>query len=497
MKNLLRILSAILLLVLKLYSQSYDFEWASRAGGESSDIGFSVTSSVNNNFFVTGWFLDTAYFGNYSLASFGSFDIYITKMDGNGEFIWAKQAGGTSIDQGSSLTSDSVGNIFVTGFFNGTATFDNHTLTSAGQSDIFVAKMTQFGNYYWVKRAGGSGSDAGNKITTDLLGNTYVTGYFNDSASFGNHTVYSTGQCDYFLTKLDYFGNFIWVRTGGGLQVVTSKSLTTDDEGNIYIIGQFAGGMDAGDTTIYSFGSSDIFIAKYDTYGNFIWIRQAGGISGDIGQSCTTDIDGNVYLTGMYNGEAAFGNFWLSNLVGTNIFLCKMNETGEFEWATQPVNKSYSWVNSLTASENRLFLTGYFYDSIYFGNTLLICVEDHDLFVASSDFEGDFQWAAQAEGDSTNSGVEVTFNSNENIIVTGLFNKSCSFGDITLESSGHQDIFVTKMSKITEISYYIKDHNFISPNPATTFITLTAPGDLPIEQAIVYNHLGQKVLTAK
>ena len=96
-------------------------------------------------------------------------------MDASGNWLWATKAGGTSNDYGYSIALDDVGNTYVTGFFQGTATFGSTTITSSGFSDIFVAKMDTNGNWLWTERAGGTVTDRGYSITLDDAGNTYVT----------------------------------------------------------------------------------------------------------------------------------------------------------------------------------------------------------------------------------------------------------------------------------------------------------------------------------
>src|SRR5262249_24301705 len=141
------------------------------------------------------------------------------------ETHWAKRAGGTAADQAYGIAEDSSGNSYVTGFFSGTATFGpgeaNQTLlTSAGGTDIFVAKYSTSGELVWVKRAGGTGADQANGIGVDSSGNSYVTGLFNGSATFGggeaNQTVLtSAGGTDIFVAKYNSDGTLAWAKKVG------------------------------------------------------------------------------------------------------------------------------------------------------------------------------------------------------------------------------------------------------------------------------------------
>jgi len=141
----------------------------------------------------------------------GSYDIFIAKLDSSGNWLWAKNAGGTSTDGGSSITVDASGNSYVTGYFGSdVATFGSTTLTSSGGTDIFIVKLDSCGNWLWAKNAGGTSTDGGSGITVDASRNSYVTGHFNssattDGATFGNITIYGSGTVlnpDNFVTKV-------------------------------------------------------------------------------------------------------------------------------------------------------------------------------------------------------------------------------------------------------------------------------------------------------
>ena len=105
------------------------------------------------------------------------------------QWQWAVRAGGTDYEESISIATDSQGNQYITGMFDEIATFGSHTLTTSGGGDIFVAKLDASGNWLWAVRAGGTENDWGLFITVDGADNAYVTGYFQNTATFGNHTL--------------------------------------------------------------------------------------------------------------------------------------------------------------------------------------------------------------------------------------------------------------------------------------------------------------------
>ena len=192
------------------------------------------------------------------------------------DFQWVEQAGGTGYEHGEGIAVDINGNIYVSGNFNGTATFGGIVLTSYGNEDIFVAKYDTNGNVIWAKNAGGLNSDRGRRIEVDSSGNCYVTGHFTGTANFGSIVLTSNGDADFFIAKYDANGNAIWVRNGGGSGFDAGYENSIDGSGNIYVTGFFRGVATFGSTILTSYGDRDIFIAKYDDSGILLWVEQAG-----------------------------------------------------------------------------------------------------------------------------------------------------------------------------------------------------------------------------
>ena len=187
-----------------LFAQNLNWLWAKQAGGISGDKGYSIAVDAYGNSYITGYFRESATFGTTTLTSssdYGS-DIFVAKMDINGNWLWAKQAMGTYSNYGNDIAVDANGNSYVTGYFWGNATFGTTTLTSSGQYDIFVAKMDSNGNWLWAKQAGGTSYDDGYSIAVDDNGNSYVTGYFKSNATFGTTTLTSGGIYDIFVAKI-------------------------------------------------------------------------------------------------------------------------------------------------------------------------------------------------------------------------------------------------------------------------------------------------------
>lgn len=270
-----------------LYSQNPTFEWVKQIGGNSTDVASAITTDLNGNLLVAGYFSGTADLDpgvtTSSFTSNGYTDVYIQKLDADGNSLWVKQIGGLSEEYAFSITTDAVGNVYTTGIFAETVNFnpggEPAILTANGSFyDTFIIKHDTNGNFQWVKHLGGIENDFGYAIRTDSTGGVYICGFFRETVDFdpgdGVYNVTSNGDSDMFLLKLDTDGDFIWMKQIGGVLSEYPLSIALDSDNNIYMTGDFKGTVDfnsgQGDATLTSAGNEDIFVLKVDGNGDFI-----------------------------------------------------------------------------------------------------------------------------------------------------------------------------------------------------------------------------------
>ncbi|HUT70913.1 MAG TPA: hypothetical protein VMW89_09575 [Desulfatiglandales bacterium] len=297
------------------------YGWTKTMGGTNVVYGHSATVDGSGNVYVTGRFEGTADFDpgpdtDDHTSVDGSADIFLTKINPDGTYGWTKTMGGSMGDWGNSAAVDGSGNVYVAGYFVGTADFDpgpgdNHT--STGSNDIFVTKINSDGTYGWTKTMGGETDDQGYSARVDGSGNVYVAGYFVGTADFDpgpdtdNHT---SRSYDIFLTKINADGTYGWTKTMGGIDNDYGISPTVDGSGNVYVAGSFQRtadfdpGPDTDDHT--SVGGNDIFLTKINPDGTYGWTKTMGGAGNDSGHSAAVDGSGNVYVAGYFQGTADF-----------------------------------------------------------------------------------------------------------------------------------------------------------------------------------------------
>ena len=351
-------------------NSSGNFVWARRMGGTNFDSGTGIAVDSSGNVYTTGSFRDIADFdpgaGIVNLIGAGVDDIFVSKLNSGGNFVWAKGIGGSDYDYGNGIAVDLSGNVYTTGSYLGTVDFDSEAgvfnLTSAGGHDIFVSKLNSGGNFVWAKSMGGVDGDYGNGIAVDSSGNVYTTGYFGATADFdpgtGTANLTSMGVDDIFVSKLDGSGNFAWARGMGGTDYDSGYGIATDSNGNVYTTGHFSGTADfdpnSSTVNLISAGSYDIFVSKLDNGGNFVWAKNMGGIGSDYGYGIATDSSGNVYTTGSFSSTADFDPdtniFNLASAGGDDVFISKLdtNEIPTFSdvpsgyWAWRYVERLYA-----------------------------------------------------------------------------------------------------------------------------------------------------------
>ncbi len=503
MKNLI-VVCFVAFIVSMACAQIPEWEWAIQAGGSSLyDGGSSIAADMQGNLYVTGSFEGTVNFGATTLTSNGSRDIYAVKLDNGGNVLWAVNAGGTAYDGGSGIAVDSAGNAYLAGYFRGTVVCGSDTLISdSNRDDIFAAKLDGDGNFLWARRAGGSGDDFCAGITVDSAGNAFLTGHFAGGAFFGTHYLYSSGLYEIFAAKLGSDGNWLWAVQAGGANIDLGRKIAVDDASNAFVTGRFTGSAYFGATMVSgNQGSADVFIAKLDNSGTWLWVKRAGGSSSDdYGYDIALNNDGNAYLTGSFLGTATFGETTLISSGGYEIFAAKLDSSGNWLWAVKAggIYNDTSYGIAVDAAGNA-YLTGEFVGTAYFGTNTLTITGYKNIFTAKLDGMGNWLWAVQAGGDRDDSGYGIAVDDTANVYLTGFFQESASFGPTVLTSYGGKDIFIAKLSpgvgtdddvQIPESAFQMM--NYPNPfNPETTVsYTLPAAGMVSLQ---ICNSRGQMV----
>ncbi|MCX2739068.1 SBBP repeat-containing protein [Pontibacter anaerobius] len=434
------------------YSPDGSVLWARRAGGTKDDRAHGISVDASGNAYVVGFFQEKSSFGNSSLTSSGVYDAFLVKYNTSGTAQWSQNPKGLVQEGvGNSTVVDDYGNVYVTGTFMGSASFGDHDEVVGGGQDIFIAKYSAAGALLWVQRAGGPESDYVRSLALDKSGNVYITGYFSGSASFGDTTITVLNKemwsISAFIAKYDAWGNVQWVRQYGGTKIsAAGMSITLDDDDNLYLAGMFTGTIQIGSTSLTTNGNYDVMVAKFDAEGELLWAKRAGGTHLDYSHNIKVDKAGNVYLLGNFREAATFDDITLTGSGNYSYtFIAKYDAFGKVQWAKkgEVANPDYKGDIAIDETGN-LVVVGNFGGSEFFGDILLRGKGYSDIYIAKYTPTGDVLWAKGIGAEGTDKGLGVTLDDAGNVYVTGMYEETATFGSSTLISKGSLDIFIAK-----------------------------------------------------
>ncbi len=295
------------------YDSSGVIQWVNPIGTNSgSTKGYAVACDVNGNVYALGTTSARAYFDGSSLfSSRGASDVIFIKFDRHGDFQWVKQIGGSDSDKGYGIMCHGA-SVYVTGAFEGSCKFSSSvTLNSTGAADFFIAKYDTLGTLDWAKRGGGNGEDIGWDVDVNTNGNIICTGEFQGTASFSSNSVSSSGNIDIFVVAYDDSGDNLWAVSAGGNLYDIGRNIGHDRKGNVLIGGSFSDDADFDTAQVSSNGDEDLFLACYDSSGNFLDVKSFGGPGNDRGRGVDADKYGNVYYSGEFWDHITFDSIYV------------------------------------------------------------------------------------------------------------------------------------------------------------------------------------------
>ena len=514
MKKITFVIAAMLIISLQGMAQAPAWTWATIAYGTDNDYASSIVTDASGNVYMTGYYYSyNIHFGSTVLNNNGTVNLFVAKYNSSGTVQWAKGAGGTNVDEANSVAVDASGNVYICGTFKSPIiTFGSTNLinSSIDSGDIFIAKYDVSGNVLWAKSAGGTNTDVATAVTTDASGNVYMTGSFNSSViTFGSITLINTGNRCMFLVKYDSLGNVVWAKSAGGAQQAWATALSLDAADNIYVAGDYGSADIYFDTLHLShFSCLDLFLVKYDSSGMAQWAKSAGTCGLIHPNSLATDASGNIYLAGSYNyATIVFDSDTLTNAdnSGTtyDAFLVKYNSIGNVVWAKDAGGTLDDEANSVAVNSiGNVFLAGdYSSATITFDTATLTGSSYSKIFLVKYDTSGNVAWAKTSVGTNNDKANSVATDAIGDIYVTGIFaGTAMSFGAMTLlniiPNGTTDDIFLAKInSPVTDIQEAIPTNSsvLIYPNPANTILNIHCQLTIDNCQLMITDVLGNEV----
>jgi len=486
-----RLLYTLLFLLCAVTGYAQTPLWAFHVGSTGNDDGYACKVAPNGNVYLAGKFTGTMDLdpgpGVYNVTSNGATDVYVACYTSAGAFLWGFGIGGTNYDGTYNITVDAFSNVFVSGFFQGGGMdfdpgpgiaiipFSGGTgLTYEG--DGFLAKYSSTGAFQWAKDFGGSTVyDYSWGVATDEVGNVYVSGAFcNTMAVPGGPTFSSAAAGPGYLIKYSPAGTYIWGHNLGELGIAAvdcGASSLIARGGYLYVGGYFRGtsnfdpwGTPALRTAAGGVNQFDPFVAKYDTAGNFIFVRQIASTGGyEEGRTISLDADNNIYYTGFLSGNSV--TFDSSSPATTtfatpggggnyDIFVVKYSSSGAYIWGKVMGSTGDDLGQGIEVIGSSLYVTGQFMNTVNFNPSGpvadLTSAGGEDVFITKYDLDGNYLCGFRVGAAGVDDiGYSLTHDTVGNLYVAGQFGGVATdfdptIGVYTLTSMGGTDAFLVK-----------------------------------------------------
>lgn len=401
-------------------SDGITMEWASGIGitAGSKTAATGVLTDQQGNVYTYGRYEDSVDFdpgiGDYILYSNGETDIFIQKLDQNGDFVWVRSFGGTSPEFSGYITFDMSGNLILTGIFRDSVDFDPgpgvQYINANFNGDAYIMKMDPNGNLIWIKVVGGTYIDGAAGVAVNSLDQICVVGRFGHTVDFDpgpgvfNMTANSpAGQG--FILKLTSGGNFIWARAAGWI----CGPVSFDSSNDILVYGMYDGTMDfdpgPGVYNLTATGGNDAFLLKLSGNGTFVWAKSFGGKSAEITSALSIGDSQNIYLSGTFQDTVDLDpgpgiSSFISNGI-EDVYIMKLNSSGNLVWARTFGGPSWERVTHTTDSIENILVTGSFQDTVDFdpgASVHNLAAAGSTYFLQKLDSSGTFEWVAAQQG---------------------------------------------------------------------------------------------------
>jgi hypothetical protein len=441
-------LLTIVLLPLAANAQAFVHDWSKRFGSVGDQDGIGVAVDAAGNVVIAGLFWGTVDFGGGPLTSSGDWDLYVAKFDAAGNHLWSRRFGDASGQLARAMCLDPQGNILFAGHFYGSVDFGGGPITSAGDADVFVAKLDPDGHHIWSYAFGDAGNQLAYAVAVDNSDNVILSGHFEGKFDFGDGPLISAGSTDIYIAKFDSAGNILWSESFGDAATQQTFSVAVDDAGNIISAGRLYGSADFGGGPLTSAGASDIYVAKFDGDGNHLWSQRYGDVDDQVASAVKVDSKGDVLVAGDFVGQVDFGGGVLTNGGWYNAFVVKFDSSGGHIWSQGFGQTGLQSVAGMVLdSADNVVITGYFDGTVDFGGGPLVCNVESDVFVAEFNGAGGHVWSDRFGDADFQYGIMCAVDDTRGILMTGWFLGGIDFGGGVMTSAGGDDIFLARFAR--------------------------------------------------
>ncbi|MEA3373957.1 MAG: SBBP repeat-containing protein [Campylobacterota bacterium] len=396
-------------------------EWTAQYGNVKKDIGVGVAAGGDGSVYVTG----TTWDAIDGVSAIGFIDVFVTKFDRDGNRLWTRLYGTSSVDIPTDIAVDMEGNAYIAGYAAGSL----HGQHYKGNFDAFIIKIDGLGTRKWTRMLGSSDVEQANTIELDSAGNVYIAG-----STFGRLGAASYGSEDMFVAHYSSEGNQVWVKQFGSAGNEYAKELSVKEDGTLYLAGESNSDL-AGTSVI---GDTDIVLVKYNPLGEYAWTKRFGTNEYDKFSGMVIDSRGDLYLAG--NTLGYFGEIF-GRGDDQELYVIKVDGEGHTLWQNTYGSSQYDSLNQIGIDTNdRLYLVGKTEGSM--GDVTRFQEKD-DAFMMQLNSDGsvmDIQQFGTSGWDEAN---DVAIDGDNRVLITGAVEGAFNANPLL----GYRDVYVTKLGE--------------------------------------------------
>jgi hypothetical protein len=407
--------------------------WNTFLGSGTDDQAFGIAVDLAGNVFVAG--ASDATWGSPLTAHHGGYDVFVAKLDPNGNLVWNTFVGASGNEIASGLALDSTGNLYLAG-----VTYESWgapVRAFGGTKDAFAAKLDGNGNLIWNTFLGSSADDSGNAVAVDAAGNVYLSGY--SSATWASPVGAHNGGYDAFVAKLDESGTLVWNTFLGSIGSDHANALAVDVSGNVYVAG-FSTAPWGSPVRAFNGVDDSAFAAKLDPTGVLTWNTFLGG-GAATASGVAVDAGGNVYVSGFCR-FASWGSPVRPFSGNQDAYAAKLDANGALTWNTFLGAVDVSTASNAVAvdASGHVYLTG-FSDGTW-GSPVRPFNAGYTVFAAQLDSNGALAWNTFLGGTY---GYAIAADLTGNVYLAGVSDATWGSPIRAYDSGGLFDAFAAKV----------------------------------------------------
>ncbi|TVR83334.1 MAG: hypothetical protein EA412_00975, partial [Chitinophagaceae bacterium] len=373
---------------------------------------------------------------------------------------WVKSYGGVENDFGLSIYGNNE-HIYLSGAFQDKIVFEGQDISSSGSKDFFISKFDHDGQFLWLSRGSSIGNNQLNSIQLDYQGALVGAGSFSGLLNIQNQQISAFQNEDFFIGRWANDGSLIWVNSGQSTGNSVAKDIRINTLNNrIAIAGHYEGSLEINNNQLLSNGSADIFFTEISSTGQFLNARSFGGQNSDRALTVTYDNAGYLYLGGYFTNSVNFDQVQLTNPGNRTAFISSFDLDKNTFWAKKIPVTGFSEINNSVIVNDTLLVSGTFTGSLDFNNNTFQSQGSNDGFIAAYDLNGNELWLKQIKSANNIQLGNARKKDNGSFVLTGNFSGNILYENRELNvSAGNYGLFFLETDAKGNIKYFFNSYS--------------------------------------